>query len=67
MNGSISIIVPMYNAERYISRCIESIVNQTYKNWQLILVNDGSNDSTIKCCNAFIDSRICVVDTHRGG
>lgn len=67
MKGLISIVIPMYNAERYISRCIESIVNQTYKNWELLLVNDGSTDSTVKCCNAYSDSRITVLDCNKGG
>ena len=42
----VSIIVPVYNVERYIERCIESILAQTYKNIELILINDGSDDNS---------------------
>ena len=42
----ISIIVPVYQAEKYISKCIESIINQTYKNLEIILIDDGSTDSS---------------------
>ena len=40
----ISIIVPIYNGEKYLNRCIESIINQTYQNLEIILINDGSKD-----------------------
>ena len=42
----ISIIMPVYNSEKYISEAIESICNQSYKNWELLIVNDGSTDHT---------------------
>ena len=42
----ISIIVPIYNAETYLGQCIESLINQTYENIEIILVNDGSNDNS---------------------
>ena len=48
---SISIIMPAFNAEKTITRAIESIQKQTYKNWQLIIVNDGSKDDSINICN----------------
>lgn len=47
-NIKISIIIPIYNVEQYIDKCIESILNQTYKNFELILVNDGSTDDTFQ-------------------
>lgn len=49
----ISIIVPIYNAEKYISRCIESILQQTYKEWELILVDDGSKDNSYNICKEY--------------
>lgn len=43
----ISIVVPVYNCEKYLPECIESVVNQTNGNWELILVNDGSTDKSV--------------------
>ena len=64
MNKLISIIVPIYNSKKYLKRCIESILKQTYKNLQLILINDGSMDNSLEICNYYksIDDRIIVVD-----
>ena len=50
----ISIVVPVYNAERYIAKCIDSLLNQTYKNIEIILVNDGSNDSSEEIIETYI-------------
>lgn len=50
MGKLISVIVPVYNVEKYIDRCIESIVNQTYRDIELILVDDGSTDSSQEIC-----------------
>lgn len=47
----ISIIIPVYNSERYIRKCIKSIINQTYKNIEIVLINDGSTDNSHKICN----------------
>ena len=65
----ISIIVPIYNAELYLNRCIESILNQTFKDFELILVNDGSIDNSLNICNSYakIDSRIKVIDKNNEG
>lgn len=48
MRKTVSIIVPIYNAEKYIAKCIESIINQTFSNYELILINDGSTDNSIQ-------------------
>lgn len=66
---SISIIVPVYNAEKYIDKCICSIISQTYNDWELLLVNDGSQDNTFSICEYYskIDSRIKVFDKKNGG
>jgi len=60
----LSIIVPIYNAEKVLGRCIQSILNQTYTNFELILINDGSKDSSIEIANQFAvqDNRIIVID-----
>lgn len=49
----VSIIVPVYNAEDYIGRCITSLIQQTYKNIEIICVNDGSTDKSRKICEEF--------------
>lgn len=65
----ISIIVPVYNVEEYLEGCIESILNQTFKDFELILVNDGSTDKSSEICNKYkeIDSRIKVIHKDNGG
>lgn len=65
----ISIIVPVYNAEKYLSRCIESILNQTYKNIQLIIINDGSTDKSLEIIEKYAanDNRIVLVDKENTG
>jgi glycosyltransferase involved in cell wall biosynthesis len=68
-NELISIIVPIYNSQQYLQRCITSLVAQSYKNIEIILVDDGSHDNSLKICetNAFIDKRIKVVCKENGG
>lgn len=65
----LSIIVPVYNVERYLSRCIESLRKQTYSNINIILVDDGSTDKSAKICDYYakIDSRIYVIHKKNGG
>ena len=69
MNKLISIIVPVYKIEPYISQCIESILSQTYKNIEIILVDDGSPDNCGKICDEYaaIDDRIKVIHKKNGG
>lgn len=68
-NYKISIIVPIYNCEKYLDKCLESIVNQTYKNLEIILVDDGSTDNCPKMCDYWAekDSRIKVIHKENGG
>lgn len=54
----VSIIMPVYNGEKYIKEAIESIINQTYSNWELLIVDDGSTDNTASIIKEFNDSRI---------
>lgn len=70
MNGSlISIIIPVYNVEQYLSVCIESVTNQTYKNIEIILIDDGSLDEGGKLCDEYSkeDPRIKVIHKTNGG
>ena len=65
----ISTIVPVYNAEKYIDRCITSIIQQTYKNLDIILINDGSKDKSLEICNKYkkIDKRVRVFNKNNSG
>lgn len=65
----VSIVVPVYNSEKYIQECIDSIINQEYSNWELILVDDGSLDNSLEICkkNSGQDSRIVVVSQKNMG
>ena len=65
----ISIIIPVYNAEKYLRRCLNSIINQTYQNLEIILVDDGSIDGSGEICDSFAvrDSRIKVIHIPNGG
>lgn len=67
MNPLISVIIPIYNVEKYLARCVDSIVNQTYKNLEIILVDDGSPDRCPQMCDDYAkkDSRIKVVHKKR--
>lgn len=65
----ISIIVPVYNAEKTLNRCIDSILSQTYQDWELLLINDGSRDDSLAISKeyALSDKRIKVLDKLNGG
>ena len=65
----VSVIVPIYNTEKYLRQCIESIIGQTYSNLEIILVNDGSTDNSGKIADTYakLDSRIVVVHKKNGG
>lgn len=65
----ISVIVPVYNVEPYLDRCVKSIVNQTYRNLEIILVDDGSPDNCPQMCDAWAkrDERVKVIHKENGG
>ena len=65
-NPLVSIIVPVYNVEQYIRRCIDSILNQSYKNIELIIVDDGSTDSSPQIIKEYIDKAIIVTQRNKG-
>jgi len=65
----ISVIVPVYNVEKYLKRCINSIINQTYKNLDIILIDDGSTDNSGRICDEYLslDNRIRVIHKKNEG
>lgn len=69
LNPKVSIIIPVYNAEETIQRCIESVICQTEKNWELLLIDDGSHDGSRDICVSYVksDTRISVIHKENGG
>lgn len=69
MNDLISVIVPVYNVEKYLNKCVESICSQTYDHLEIILIDDGATDHSGAMCDAFAatDKRITVVHKENGG
>lgn len=69
MEPLISIIIPVYNVEKLLPRCINSLINQTYNNIEIILIDDGSTDNSLEICEEFSkrDSRIVIVKKQNGG
>lgn len=63
MDSLISIIVPVYNTENYLEKCLYSLVNQTYKNIEIIIVDDGSPDNSMNIIQKFVlaDNRVKVI------
>ena len=66
---SISIIVPVYNAQEWLDHCLDSIASQDFESWQAILVDDGSKDNCGKICDEYaaMDSRFRVIHKENGG
>ena len=69
MNTKISILVPVYNVEQYLPRCIESVLTQDFQDWEMILVDDGSPDKCPQICDEYAkkEKRIRVVHKVNGG
>lgn len=69
MQPLISVIIPVYNVEKYLARCLDSVIGQTYKNLELICVNDGSTDNSLAILQdyAAIDARIKIINRKNGG
>ena len=65
----ISVILPIYNVEKYLEKCLKSVINQTYKNLEIILVDDGSKDNSPQICDEYAvkDKRIVVIHKSNGG
>lgn len=66
-NPLISIVIPAYNVENYIGKAIQSSINQTYKNIEIIVVNDGSTDATLSVIQSFASPAIIIIDQPNGG
>ena len=69
MNELISVIVPIYNVSQYLKQCVDSILNQSYKNLEVILVDDGSTDNSGVICDQYaqMDNRVVVIHKENGG
>ena len=69
MNELISVIIPVYNVEAYLSRCMDSVISQTYGNLELILIDDGSTDRSGEICEEYAkkDARIKVIHQENRG
>ncbi len=69
MSGLVSVIIPCYNSEKYVVKCVDSILAQTYREMEIILVNDGSKDRTGEILHEYAekDSRVKVIDKENGG
>ena len=65
--NKVSVIVPIYNEEKNLKRCIESLINQTYKNLEIILINDGSTDNSKKIIDSYKDKRIVAIHKKNTG
>ena len=69
MTEKITVIVPVYNVENYLEKCLDSLINQTYKNLEIIVINDGSTDNSGKICQEYAqkDNRIVYIEKENGG
>ena len=69
MNQKVSIIVPVYNSEKFLKSCLESIQNQSYSNFECILIDDGSTDKSFDICKQFCksDERFSFFQKRNGG
>ena len=69
MTEKITVIVPVYNVENYLNKCLDSLINQTYKNLEIIVINDGSTDNSGEICQEYAqkDNRIVYIEKENGG
>ncbi len=69
MSALVSVVIPVYNVEQYLNECVDSVLNQTYSDYEIILVDDGSTDNSGKLCDDYlsVDNRIKVIHRENGG
>jgi glycosyltransferase involved in cell wall biosynthesis len=69
MSPAISVVIPIYNQEKYLGKCIRSVLNQTFQDFEVILVNDGSTDNSLKICQKYAkrDGRVSIVEKQNEG
>ena len=67
MNELITIVINIYNGEKFIKKCLDSAINQTYKNLEILIINDGSTDKTLEICKKYKDKRIRIITTENLG
>ena len=69
MNKKVSVLIPAYNVEKYLDKCVDSVLTQTYQNFEILIVNDGSADNTFECMKTLAaeDSRIKIFDSENRG
>lgn len=62
----ISVVIPLYNKEKQIAKTLQAVLDQTYKNYEIIIVNDGSTDGSVSIVKSFSDSRIQLINQENG-
>lgn len=66
-NPLVSVIIPLYNSEKYISETIKSVISQSYNNWEIIIVNDGSTDNSLCIAQSFKSEKVKIISVNNGG
>ena len=67
MNPKVSVIIPVFNVEKYLAKCINSVLDQTFQDFEIILVDDGSTDESAKICDSYECKKIKVIHKKNGG